>query len=163
MHIKGVAHAFAAGDAAWAMMDDRHASVMSCQHGRPMGRFAGHNVVCDLFGEPMLPLRIPWYVTVLDLGAWGAVYTEGWDRHLITKGEAAKKTKAEPNNEVMTFIHSMAVTRAMRFHARKFSRPILRSCHTAPPDMPWNSGMMTTNLTSPLAEARSSAGRTTSR
>jgi NADH:ubiquinone reductase (H+-translocating) len=41
------------------MMDDRHASVMSCQHGRPMGRFAGHNVVCDLFGLPMLPLRIP--------------------------------------------------------------------------------------------------------
>ena len=24
-----------------------------------MGRFAGHNVVCDLFGLPMLPLRIP--------------------------------------------------------------------------------------------------------
>ena len=75
------------------MMDDRHASVMSCQHGRPMGRFAGHNVVCDLFGLPMLPLHIPWYVTVLDLGPWGAVYTEGWDRHVVPKGEAAKKTK----------------------------------------------------------------------
>ena len=84
---------FAAGDVAWAMMDDRHASVMSCQHGRPMGRFAGHNVVCDLLGLPMLPLRIEWYVTVLDLGPWGAVYTEGWDRHVVTKGETAKKTK----------------------------------------------------------------------
>jgi NADH:ubiquinone reductase (H+-translocating) len=93
MRVNGVANVFAAGDVAWAMMDDRHASVMSCQHSRPMGRFAGHNVVCDLFGLPMLPLRIPWYVTVLDLGPWGAVYTEGWERHVVTKGEAAKRTK----------------------------------------------------------------------
>jgi NADH:ubiquinone reductase (H+-translocating) len=93
MRVKGIAHVFAAGDVAWAMMDDHHASVMSCQHGRPMGRFAGHNVVCDLFGLPLLPLRIPWYVTVLDLGAWGAVYTAGWDRQVVTTGEAAKKTK----------------------------------------------------------------------
>jgi NADH dehydrogenase len=93
MRVKGVAHAFAAGDVAWAMLDDRHASVMSCQHGRPMGRFAGHNVVCDLFGLPMLPLHIGWYVTVLDLGPWGAVYTEGWDRQVVTTGAAAKQTK----------------------------------------------------------------------
>lgn len=93
MRVKGVVHVLAAGDVAWAMMDDRHTSVMSCQHGRPMGRFAGHNVVCDLFGLPLLPLRIDWYVTVLDLGSWGAVYTEGWDRHVVTKGDAAKKTK----------------------------------------------------------------------
>jgi NADH dehydrogenase len=93
MRVKGVANVFAAGDAAWAMLDDSHASVMSCQHGRPMGRFAGHNVVCDLFGLPMLPLHIAWYVTVLDLGPWGAVYTEGWDRQVVTTGEAAKQTK----------------------------------------------------------------------
>jgi NADH:ubiquinone reductase (H+-translocating) len=93
MRVTGVANVFAAGDVAWAMMDDSHASVMSCQHGRPMGRFAGHNVVCDLFGRPMLPLRTVWYVTVLDLGPWGAVYTEGWDRQVVTKGEAAKQTK----------------------------------------------------------------------
>jgi NADH:ubiquinone reductase (H+-translocating) len=93
MRVKGLKNVFAAGDVAAAMMDDRHMSVMSCQHGRPMGRFAGHNVVSDLFGLPMLPLQIPWYVTVLDLGAWGAVYTEGWDRHVVAKGAAAKKTK----------------------------------------------------------------------
>ena len=93
MRVKGVAHVFAVGDVAWAMMDERHASVMSCQHGRPMGRFAGHNVVCDLFGWPMLPLHIAWYVTVLDLGPWGAVYTEGWDRQVVTTGGAAKQTK----------------------------------------------------------------------
>jgi NADH:quinone reductase (non-electrogenic) len=79
------------------MMDDTHASVMSCQHGRPMGRFAGHNVVADLLGRPLLPLRIDWYVTCLDLGPWGAVYTEGWDRRVIVQGEAAKKIKREIN------------------------------------------------------------------
>jgi NADH dehydrogenase len=93
MRVKEVPGVFAAGDVAWSMMDDRHPSVMSCQHGRPMGRFAGHNVVCDLFGLPMLPLQIPRYVTILDLGAWGALYTEGWDRHVVRKGMAAKKTK----------------------------------------------------------------------
>lgn len=93
MRVTGVANVFAAGDVGWAMMDDSHASIMSCQHSRPMGRFAGHNVICDLFGLPMLPLRITWYVNVLDLGPWGAVYTEGWDRQVVTKGEAAKQTK----------------------------------------------------------------------
>src|SRR5262245_42585752 len=70
---------------------------MSCQHARPMGRFAGHNVVCDLLGEPMLPLQIDWYVTVLDLGPWGAVYTEGWDRHVVLKGSNAKRVKQTIN------------------------------------------------------------------
>ena len=58
-----------------------------------MGRFAGHNAVCDLFGLPLLPLSIDWYVTVLDLGPWGAIYTEGWDRHVVSQGAAAKRTK----------------------------------------------------------------------
>jgi NADH dehydrogenase len=89
----GVPDVFAAGDVAAAWMDDRHLSVMSCQHSRPMGRFAGYNVVGDLLGEPMLPLRIPWYVTVLDLGPAGAVYTEGWDRQVIASGAQAKETK----------------------------------------------------------------------
>lgn len=97
MKVRGVEDVFAAGDTAWSMMDETHASVMSCQHARPMGRFAGHNVVCDLLGQPMLPLRIEWYVTVLDLGAWGAVYTEGWNRTVVSKGEAAKKTKQTIN------------------------------------------------------------------
>ena len=51
----------------------------------------------DLFGQPMLPLHLAWYVTVLDLGPWGAVYTEGWDRHVVAKGDAAKNTKKTIN------------------------------------------------------------------
>jgi NADH dehydrogenase len=93
MRVKGVRDAFAAGDVAWGMMDDAHMSVMSCQHARPMGRFAGHNVVCDLLSLPMLPLRIDWYTTILDLGPWGSLYTEGWDRRVVAEGQAAKRTK----------------------------------------------------------------------
>jgi NADH:ubiquinone reductase (H+-translocating) len=99
MRVKGMEGVFAAGDVAAAMVDLEHASVMSCQHGRPMGRFAGHNVVCDLLGLPMLPLAIDWYVTVLDLGPWGAVYTERWDQHVVAVGAAAKATKRMINCE----------------------------------------------------------------
>ena len=93
LRVDGVHDVFAAGDVAAARMDDTHMSVMSCQHGRPMGRFAGYNVVSDLLGEPMLELRIPWYVTVLDLGPAGAVYTEGWERQVVSTGAEAKATK----------------------------------------------------------------------
>ncbi len=99
MRAKGITNVFAAGDVASAMMEGQRASVMSCQHARPMGRFAGHNVVADLFGLPMLPLRIDWYVTVLDLGPWGAVYTEGWDRRVVATGEVAKQTKQTINRQ----------------------------------------------------------------
>ena len=99
MQVQGVADVFAAGDAAWCLVDGAHASVMSCQHSRPMGRFAGHNVVCDLFGLPMLALDIGWYVTVLDLGAWGAVYTQSWDRVVATTGAPAKRTKQTINRQ----------------------------------------------------------------
>jgi NADH dehydrogenase len=99
MRVVGVPAAFAAGDAAWLPIDGKHLSVMSCQHGRPMGRFAGHNVVSDLVGQQMLPLTIDWYTTILDLGAWGAVYTEGWDRLVVTKGAEAKRTKEIINRE----------------------------------------------------------------
>ncbi len=93
------ADVFVAGDSAAAPIDAAHVSVMSCQHARPMGRIAGHNVVCDLIGEPMLPLDIGTYVTILDLGAWGAVYTEGWDRRVAVTGAAAKRTKRLINCE----------------------------------------------------------------
>jgi NADH dehydrogenase len=99
LRVIGVGDVFAAGDVASARMDDAHLSVMSCQHGRPMGRFAGYNVISDLLDEPMLSLRIPWYVTVLDLGPTGAVYTEGWDRQVVASGAEAKATKMTINGQ----------------------------------------------------------------
>lgn len=99
LKVKGLAAEFAAGDVASFLIDGTHACVMSCQHGRPMGRFAGHNAVCDLLGRPMLPLEIGWYTTILDLGPWGALYTEGWDRRLVSTGAAAKQTKEIINRQ----------------------------------------------------------------
>jgi NADH dehydrogenase len=64
-----------------------------------MGRYAGYNVISDLLGESMLALRIPWYVTVLDLGPAGAVYTEGWDRVVVAQGATAKVTKRTINTQ----------------------------------------------------------------
>lgn len=97
MRVADVGGVFAAGDVASSVIDGLHPTVMSCQFARPMGRFAGHNVVADLAGLPMLPLRIDWYVTVLDLGGWGALYTEGWDREVRATGAAAKATKETIN------------------------------------------------------------------
>jgi NADH dehydrogenase len=99
LRVEGLSGVFAAGDSARLVLEDGHTTVMSCQHGRPMGRFAGHNAVCDLLGLPLLPLRIDWYTTILDLGPWGALYTEGWDRRVVATGEAAKRTKRLINGQ----------------------------------------------------------------
>lgn len=97
LRVKGVDGVYAAGDAAAVVFGDDHSSVMSCQHSRPMGKIAGHNVVSDLAGAALLPLDIDWYVTVLDLGAQGAVYTRGWDRQVVATGQEAKRTKQHIN------------------------------------------------------------------
>ncbi|HUN99979.1 MAG TPA: NAD(P)/FAD-dependent oxidoreductase [Bradyrhizobium sp.] len=99
MRATGLKNVFAAGDIASCAIDGTHSTVMSCQFARPMGRFAGHNVVADLFGQPMLRLNIDWYVTVLDLGGWGALYTVGWDRRVQSTGAAAKATKNVINRQ----------------------------------------------------------------
>jgi len=99
MRVADAGGVFACGDVASSVVDGLHPTVMSCQFARPMGRFAGHNVVADLAGQPMLPLRIDRYVTVLDLGGWGALYTEGWDREVRTTGQAAKATKQTINRK----------------------------------------------------------------
>jgi len=99
LRVEGASDIFAAGDAAAALVDGEHASVMSCQHARPMGRVAGHNVASDLVGAPLIPLEIGYYVTCLDLGAWGAVYCQGWDRKVTATGAAAKETKQTINRQ----------------------------------------------------------------
>jgi NADH dehydrogenase len=92
---------YAAGDCASAHADDLgHVTVMSCQHARPMGRLAGHNAICDLAGRPddRVPFAAPDYVTVLDLGPFGALYTTGWKREtVVATGAEAKATKQTIN------------------------------------------------------------------
>jgi NADH dehydrogenase len=64
-----------------------------------MGRISGYNVVGDLLGLGQLEMDIGYYVTCLDLGPWGALYTEGWDRQVSASGPEVKKTKMTINRE----------------------------------------------------------------
>lgn len=97
MRVTGLDGVFAAGDIAAAPLDADHSTVMSCQHARPMGRYSGYNVVGDLLGLDMLDMEIDYYVTCLDLGPWGALYTEGWDRRVSASGQSVKNTKMTTN------------------------------------------------------------------
>ena len=98
--VAGAAGLYAAGDIAAAEAAPGHETVMSCQHARPMGRIAGHNAACDLLGREAERVRFAAadYVTILDLGPWGAAYTKGWARDgLVLTGAAAKQVKRTIN------------------------------------------------------------------
>ncbi len=90
---------FFAGDIAHAYPAPEHASIMSCQQGRPQGRYAGYNAVSFLLNEPLVIYSQPNYVTCIDLGEFGAVYTEGWERSLAKSGLDAKKIKQHINQD----------------------------------------------------------------
>jgi NADH:quinone reductase (non-electrogenic) len=102
LRVGGVEDIFATGDVALAATDDDgHHALMSCQHALTMGRFAGYNVAAALIGLPAISYRQPQYVTCLDLGGWGAVYTEGWDRAVKLTGSEAKALKRLINTKVI--------------------------------------------------------------
>ncbi|MBC3362844.1 NAD(P)/FAD-dependent oxidoreductase [Pseudomonas sp. SWRI154] len=101
---------FAAGDVAYAATDTLgNYAAMSCQHAIALGRYAGNNVAADLLGVAPMTYSQPKYVTCLDLGAWGAVYTEGWDRQLKLVGQEAKDLKTQINS---VWIYPPAADRA---------------------------------------------------
>jgi NADH:ubiquinone reductase (H+-translocating) len=98
LRVPSVAGVFATGDAARAASDDvGNYTLMSCQHATRMGAFAGNNAAAELLGVPTKPYHQKAYVTCLDLGEAGALFTRGWDRKVETVGAVAKKTKQEIN------------------------------------------------------------------
>lgn len=98
LKVHGIDHVFAAGDVARAATDDLgNYAAMSCQHAISLGRYAGNNAAADILGVAPTMYRQPKYVTCLDLGAWGAVYTEGWDRQLKLVKAEAKELKTQIN------------------------------------------------------------------
>jgi len=99
LRVVGVPGVFAAGDVAHAYVDDAHLAMMSCQHAMPMGRYAGHNAAREILGLPLGSYRQSDYVTCLDLGAAGAVFTTGWERTVKLRGDAAKERKRGINTE----------------------------------------------------------------
>ncbi|MCY1390402.1 NADH dehydrogenase-like protein [compost metagenome] len=98
LQVIGQQDIFATGDVAYAATDDlgNHA-LMTCQHAISLGRHAGNNVAAQLLGVEPKPYSQPKYVTCLDLGAWGAVFTEGWDRQVKLIKEEGKALKTQIN------------------------------------------------------------------
>ncbi|CAE6714312.1 NADH dehydrogenase-like protein [Paraburkholderia nemoris] len=91
---------FVAGDVARALCDDNgRYALMSCQHAIVMGQFGGHNVAADLIGVPTLEYRQPFYATCVDLGEWGAIYSEGWDRQIKLTNAEGKARKQIINTQ----------------------------------------------------------------
>lgn len=110
LKVRGHANIYATGDTAYAATDNLgNFAAMSCQHAIALGRYAGNNVVADLLGVEPMAYSQPKYVTCLDLGSWGAVFTEGWDRQLKLVKQEAKDLKTQINT---VWIYPPAADRA---------------------------------------------------
>ena len=98
LQVIGQQDIFATGDVAYAATDDlgNHA-LMTCQHAIVLGRHAGNNVAAQILGVAPVAYSQPKYVTCLDLGGWGAVYTEGWDRQVKLTRQDGKALKTQIN------------------------------------------------------------------
>lgn len=91
---------YVSGDVARAATDDQgNVAAMSCQHALSLGRVAGYNAVAELVGLPLHAYSQPKYVTCLDLGPWGALFTEGWDRQVRLTRAEGKAVKRAINTE----------------------------------------------------------------
>ncbi|RLQ21466.1 NAD(P)/FAD-dependent oxidoreductase [Seongchinamella sediminis] len=106
--VKGVDAVYATGDVAHALADDGSAdggaeqiALMSCQHARTMGKYAGFNAARAMLGLPPQIYRQADYVTCLDLGDYGAVFTAGWRREVQATGHEAKKIKTMINTQLI--------------------------------------------------------------
>lgn len=88
---------FATGDAAAADTGQGQLTLQSCQYAIPLGRVAGHNAAADLLGLDTVQFAPEPYVTCLDLGPAGAVFTTGTDRTVRMIGEQAKDLKRSIN------------------------------------------------------------------
>jgi NADH dehydrogenase len=98
LRVPEVPGVFATGDAAKAACDDLgNYALMSGQHAARLGAFAGNNAAAELLGLPTRPYHQKVYVTCLDLGEAGAIFTRGWDRKVEMVGAKAKATKKEIN------------------------------------------------------------------
>ncbi|MDF0731717.1 NAD(P)/FAD-dependent oxidoreductase [Pseudomonas entomophila] len=112
LKVKGNDAVYAAGDVAYAACDTLgNFAVMSCQHAIPLGRYAGNNAAAELIGVAPMTYSQPKYVTCLDLGAWGAVYTEGWER-TVSPPEDKTEAKALKQQINSVWIYPPAPERA---------------------------------------------------
>jgi len=102
LRVMGTNGIWAAGDVAHALVDGKRVTMMSCQHAIPLGKHAGHNAMSALAGARSKPYAQHRYITCLDLGAWGALITDGFDRdNVICSGADGKEFKRFINTSVI--------------------------------------------------------------
>ncbi len=98
--LRALPQVFVAGDAAAAPFDTEHTVMQACQHATPQGKVAGYNAVADLLGLPMRDFTPGPYVTCLDLGGAGAIFTRGWDRRVMASGADGAAVKKRINQHI---------------------------------------------------------------
>jgi NADH:ubiquinone reductase (H+-translocating) len=96
-YLRALPEVFAAGDTAAAAADAEHIVMQACQHATPLGKVAGYNAAADLLGMPLREFAPGPYVTCLDLGAAGGIFTRGWDRRVMASGADGGEIKRRIN------------------------------------------------------------------
>ncbi|SDZ49575.1 NADH dehydrogenase [Jannaschia faecimaris] len=79
---------YASGDLARGLTEPDHPIRIPFQHAILMGVAASRNAVHDLLGLSPVAYAQPFYATRVDLGSYGAVFTNVWNRQI-------GKTRAE--------------------------------------------------------------------
>lgn len=101
LQVPGRDRVFAAGDVAAADTGGGHLALQSCQHALRLGPVAGENAARSLLGQELVPYEQPDYVTCLDLGRSGGVFTTGWEREPTLTGAEAGALKRRINTQVI--------------------------------------------------------------
>jgi NADH:ubiquinone reductase (H+-translocating) len=96
-YLRALPEVFVAGDTAAAAFDGEHTVMQACQHATPLGKTAGYNAAADLLGRPLRDFTPGPYVTCLDLGAAGGIFTRGWDRRVMASGADGGEIKRRIN------------------------------------------------------------------
>jgi NADH dehydrogenase len=98
--LRALPEVFVAGDTAAAAFDAEHTVMQACQHATPLGKVAGYNAVADLLGVPLREFTPGPYVTCLDLGGAGGIFTRGWDRRVMATAAAGAYVKKRINQHI---------------------------------------------------------------
>ncbi len=98
--LRALPEVFVAGDTAAAAFDADHTVMQACQHASPLGKVAGYNAAADLLDVPLRDFTPGPYVTCLDLGGAGAVFTRGWDRRVMASGAEGADVKKRINQHI---------------------------------------------------------------
>jgi NADH dehydrogenase len=98
--LRALPEVFVAGDTAAAAFDADHMVMQACQHATPLGKVAGYNAAADLLGVPLRDFTPGPYVTCLDLGGAGAIFTRGWDRRVMASGAEGSAIKKKINQAI---------------------------------------------------------------